>query len=111
MNHPVHLYPCARATGAPSLSMTRALPPARWLAVQRVSRMLSAVKEIQSYCQAPICRAADARSAKRIASACRRGKADFLPGPTFLSRRGTVEKGNRDARRDGYVRMRGALAA
>lgn len=101
---------CARATGAPSLSVTRALPPARWLAVQRVSRMLSAVQEIQSYCQAPICRTANARSTKCAASACRRGRADFLPWTNF-SYRGTVEKGNRDARQDGYVRVKGALAA
>lgn len=95
----------ARVTGAPSLSVTRALPPARWWRSSVLAvRDAEFVEETQSYCLGPLCRTANARSAESCEAVYPRAArgADFLPRRELFF----VAKGNRDAQ-DGYVRVKG----
>ncbi|KYN13772.1 hypothetical protein ALC57_13845 [Trachymyrmex cornetzi] len=85
----------ARATGAPSLSVTRALPPARWWRSSVLAvRDAEFVEEIQSYCLGSLCRTANARTeCARLHPRAARGAPISSLGESSSSRR----KGNRDA--------------
>lgn len=96
---------CARATSALSLSVTRALPSARWWRSSVLAvRDAESVGEIQSYCLGSLCRTANARSAS-VRGCIRVPQEEPISslGESSSSRR----KGNRDAQRDGYVRVKG----
>lgn len=95
----------ARATGAPSLSVTRALPPARWWRSSVLTvRDAEFVEEIQSYCLGSLCRTANARTeCARLHPRAARG-ADFLPRRELFV---AAKRKSRHTRWDGYVRVKG----